>query len=121
MNEHNFQTSVASDATAQSVGGVTKANNLSEGKAQQQNNEAIEEELKSEQDEKPDDFKEEYPSGILLAPILIAILCAIFLTALDMTILGTAIPKITDEFGGLNMVSWVSFIFSVWLTGFLGY
>lgn len=45
-----------------------------------------------------------------LVPILIAVLCAVFLTALDMTIIGTAIPKITDEFQGLNMVSWVSLI-----------
>ena len=86
-----------------------KPKNIADEKTQQQNNQGIEEDVKSEQDEKPDDIKEEYPSGILLVPILIAILCAVFLTALDMTILGTAIPKITDEFGGLNMVSWVSF------------
>ena len=109
MNEHNFHTSIAFDATAQSAGGVVKPENIAEEKTQQQNNQGIEEDVKSEQDEKPDDVKEEYPSGILLVPILIAILCAVFLTALDMTILGTAIPKITDEFGGLNMVSWVSF------------
>jgi len=86
-----------------------KPENIAEEKVQHQNDQGIEEDVKSEQDEKPDDIKEDYPSGILLVPILIAILCAVFLTALDMTILGTAIPKITDEFGGLNMVSWVSF------------
>lgn len=47
-----------------------------------------------------------YPTGRRFAPILFALVCAVFLVALDMTIIGTAIPKITDEFNGLNMVSW---------------
>ncbi|KAI4939710.1 uncharacterized protein J4E92_000996 [Alternaria infectoria] len=118
MNEHNFHTSIAFDATAQSAGGVVKPENIAEEKTQQQNNQGIEEDVKSEQDEKPDDIKEEYPSGILLVPILIAILCAVFLTALDMTILGTAIPKITDEFGGLNMVSWYGSAYFMTFGGF---
>jgi hypothetical protein len=49
---------------------------------------------------------EEYPTGKKLVPVLLALICAVFLIALDMTIVGTAIPKITDEFDGLNMVSW---------------
>ncbi len=53
-------------------------------------------------------IKEEYPTGKLLIPILLAIIGTVFVVALDMTIVGTAIPKITDEFKGLNDVSWVS-------------
>lgn len=63
-----------------------------------------------EQEQKPatpDDAPvEEYPTGKQLIPVLLALICSVFLIALDMTIVGTAIPKITDEFGGLNMVSW---------------
>jgi hypothetical protein len=108
MNEHNFHASVAPDTTAQSASGVTTPDILAEEKEQQQDYQGIEDDGKSAQAEDPNDVKEEYPSGLMLVPILIAILCAVFLTALDMTIIGTAIPKITDEFEGLNMVSWVS-------------
>jgi hypothetical protein len=108
MNKHNFHTSVAPDTTAQSASGVTTPDILAEKKEQQQDYQGIEDDGKSAQAEDSNDVKEEYPSGLMLVPILIAILCAVFLTALDMTIIGTAIPKITDEFEGLNMVSWVS-------------
>ncbi len=47
-----------------------------------------------------------YPSGIRLALPVSASIVAVFLIALDQTIVGTAIPKITDEFHGLNDVSW---------------
>jgi hypothetical protein len=54
--------------------------------------------------------KEDYPNGMRLVPILVSTLCSVFLVSLDMTIIGTAIPKITDEFRGLDMVSWVSLL-----------
>jgi hypothetical protein len=54
--------------------------------------------------------REDYPNGMLLVPILVSTLCSVFLVSLDMTIIGTAIPKITDEFKGLDMVSWVSLL-----------
>lgn len=47
-----------------------------------------------------------YPTGGRLALITVALMLVIFLAALDQTILGTAIPKITDEFSGLDKVSW---------------
>ncbi|RYP52330.1 hypothetical protein DL769_010696 [Monosporascus sp. CRB-8-3] len=47
-----------------------------------------------------------YPHGVRLVVIMVALCMAIFLTALDQTIIGTAIPKITDEFQGLDKVSW---------------
>ncbi|KAJ9656120.1 hypothetical protein H2198_005176 [Neophaeococcomyces mojaviensis] len=49
---------------------------------------------------------EEYPHGARLAAIVISLMLGMFLVALDNTILGTAIPKITDEFHDLNKVSW---------------
>jgi hypothetical protein len=108
MSKPNFHTSAAPDTTAQSTSGVTTPDMLVAEKERRQNYQGIEDDGKSAQAEDSNDAKEEYPSGLMLVPILIAILCAVFLTALDMTIIGTAIPKITDEFEGLNMVSWVS-------------
>ncbi|KAH7369278.1 major facilitator superfamily-domain-containing protein [Plectosphaerella cucumerina] len=60
-------------------------------------------EVISTKQDAPDD---EYPSGIKLVAIVVALILAIFLASLDMTIVATAIPKITDEFGGLQDVSW---------------
>ncbi|EGX91502.1 efflux pump antibiotic resistance protein, putative [Cordyceps militaris CM01] len=54
-------------------------------------------------DEQPED---EYPSGTKLVFIVVALVLAIFLLALDMTIVATAIPKITEEFQGLDKVGW---------------
>jgi hypothetical protein len=47
---------------------------------------------------------------MLLVPILVSTLFFVFLVSLDMTIIGTAIPEITDEFQGLDMVSWVNLL-----------
>ncbi|KAK2594521.1 hypothetical protein QQS21_007802 [Conoideocrella luteorostrata] len=52
----------------------------------------------------PDDT--EYPTGMKLFFIVVALVMSIFLLALDMTIVATAIPKITDEFKGLDKVGW---------------
>ncbi|KIX00332.1 uncharacterized protein Z518_10471 [Rhinocladiella mackenziei CBS 650.93] len=47
-----------------------------------------------------------YPSGITLALISLALCLAVFLVALDNTIIATAIPKITDRFNSLGDVGW---------------
>ncbi|ORY58213.1 major facilitator superfamily transporter [Pseudomassariella vexata] len=47
-----------------------------------------------------------YPSGIALAALISALVLAIFMLALEMTVVAAAIPKITDEFQGLELVSW---------------
>ncbi|KAJ5836531.1 Major facilitator superfamily domain general substrate transporter [Penicillium robsamsonii] len=49
---------------------------------------------------------DEYPHGAYLAAVMFSLMLGMFLVALDNTILGTAIPKITDEFHDLNKVSW---------------
>jgi len=48
----------------------------------------------------------EYPTGAKMLAIVVALCLSIFLVALDMTIIATAIPKITDEFHGLDLVGW---------------
>ncbi|KAK2603369.1 hypothetical protein N8I77_009833 [Diaporthe amygdali] len=60
----------------------------------------------------------EYPTGIRLVFIVIALVLSVFLVSLDMTIVATAIPKITDEFHGLDDVSWYSSAFFMTLGGF---
>ncbi|KAL4770595.1 MFS general substrate transporter [Aspergillus nidulans var. acristatus] len=60
----------------------------------------------------------EYPQGISLVLIVVAVVLAIFLISLDQTILGTAIPKITDDFGGLDKVSWYGSAYFMTFGGF---
>jgi hypothetical protein len=59
-----------------------------------------------------------YATGKRLVLIFSALVCTIFLVSLDMTIIGTAIPKITDEFGGLDMVSWYGAAYFMTFGGF---
>jgi hypothetical protein len=48
---------------------------------------------------------EEYPSALNLGFMIVALVLAMFLASLDFTIVGTAIPKITEEFQALDSVS----------------
>ncbi|KAK1761599.1 major facilitator superfamily domain-containing protein [Echria macrotheca] len=47
-----------------------------------------------------------HQDGLKLVLLVSASIIAVFLIALDQTIVGTAIPKITDEFHGLSDISW---------------
>ncbi|OAA63636.1 Major facilitator superfamily domain, general substrate transporter [Niveomyces insectorum RCEF 264] len=60
----------------------------------------------------------EYPTGGRLVLITAAVAMAVFLAALDQTIVGTAIPKITDEFKGLDKVSWYGTAYFMTAGGF---
>ncbi|KAI5458814.1 major facilitator superfamily domain-containing protein [Mariannaea sp. PMI_226] len=60
----------------------------------------------------------EYPQGMKLFFIILALALSIFLASLDMTIVATAIPKITDEFPGLDKISWYSTAFFMTNGGF---
>ena len=74
-----------------------------------------------ERQEQPklDDAKSNaHPSGARLVCIVLALVLAIFLVSLDLTIVATAIPKITDEFHGLADVSWYSAAFFMTIGGF---
>ncbi|KAJ7250375.1 DHA14-like major facilitator [Mycena rebaudengoi] len=48
----------------------------------------------------------EYPEGLKLALITVALCLSVFLVALDNTIIATAIPKITDQFKSLDDIGW---------------
>lgn len=48
----------------------------------------------------------EYPSNLKAALIVASLFMAVFLVALDQTIIGTAIPKITDQFHSVQDVGW---------------
>ncbi|RDW88988.1 hypothetical protein BP6252_01020 [Coleophoma cylindrospora] len=48
----------------------------------------------------------EYPHGFKLAVILAALCLAVFLVALDQTIISTAIPTITDRFNSIQDIGW---------------
>jgi hypothetical protein len=52
------------------------------------------------------DEEVEYPHGLKLAVILAALCLAVFLVALDNTIISTAIPKITDHFNSITDIGW---------------
>lgn len=72
-----------------------------------------------EEKPKPDDAKfNEHPSGARLVCIVLALVLAIFLVSLDLTIVATVIPKITDEFHGLADLSWYSAAFFMTSGGF---
>ncbi|KAH8599286.1 putative HC-toxin efflux carrier [Bisporella sp. PMI_857] len=60
----------------------------------------------------------EYPGGFALWMIVVALVLSIFLVSLDMTIVATAIPKITDEFRGLDLVGWYGSAFFLTLASF---
>nr|POE75125.1 putative efflux pump gsfj [Quercus suber] len=60
----------------------------------------------------------EYPTGARLAAVVAALALAIFLVSLDLTIVATAIPKITDQFHGLSDIAWYSSAFFMTMGGF---
>ncbi len=60
----------------------------------------------------------DYPHAFPLAMIVIALVLSIFLVALDMTIVATAIPRITDEFHSLDQVGWYGSAFFLTIAAF---
>jgi MFS transporter, DHA2 family, glioxin efflux transporter len=60
----------------------------------------------------------DYPKAFSLAMIVVALVLAIFLVSLDMTIVATAIPRITDQFHSLDQVGWYGSAFFLTLAAF---
>ncbi|KAJ5156193.1 hypothetical protein N7492_008996 [Penicillium capsulatum] len=58
------------------------------------------------------------PGGITFFMTVAALAMSMFLVSLDMTIVATAIPKITDEFGGIELEGWYGSAFFVTLGSF---
>ncbi|KAK2606731.1 hypothetical protein N8I77_005462 [Diaporthe amygdali] len=61
---------------------------------------------------------DDYPAGATLALIVVALAMSMFLVALDMTIIATAVPKITDDFHSLEDIAWYGSAFFVTSGGF---
>ena len=57
-------------------------------------------------DEKAHAEDDNYPHGLKLVALIVALCLAVFLVALDQTIIATAIPKITDRFHSINDIGW---------------
>ena len=76
----------------------------------------------TENDEGPGDLSRiataDYPRTFQLAFIVVALVLSIFLVSLDMTIVATAIPRITDEFHSLNDVGWYGSAFFLTVASF---
>lgn len=64
---------------------------------------AMEKDAQAKRDEEED---MQYPHGPKLWIILSALCLAVFLVALDQTIIATAIPKITDHFNSIKDIGW---------------
>ncbi|PMD31482.1 MFS general substrate transporter [Hyaloscypha variabilis F] len=62
--------------------------------------------------------EDEYPKGFQFAFILIALILSIFMVALDLTIVATAIPKITDEFKSVSQIGWYGSAFFLTVASF---
>lgn len=52
------------------------------------------------------DVAPQYPGPGKLAIIMVSLYTSIFLISLDRTIIGVAIPHITDEFHSINDIGW---------------
>ncbi|EKG11352.1 Major facilitator superfamily [Macrophomina phaseolina MS6] len=63
--------------------------------------------------ETPDsgDDDSNYPTGVRLLTVIAALVLAMLLAVMDMTILATAIPHITDQFHSLDDVGWYASAF----------
>ncbi|KAI0157178.1 major facilitator superfamily transporter [Hypoxylon sp. FL1284] len=68
--------------------------------------------------ETDDEGEEQYPTGFKLFIVVVALVMTMFICALDLTIVATAIPSITDEFHGISDVSWYSSAFFMTDGGF---
>ncbi|EGP85536.1 unnamed protein product [Zymoseptoria tritici ST99CH_3D7] len=73
----------------------SEVNNPAEAKV-----EAIENEALSRQ------FSKDYPTGLKLTLITLALCLSVLCMALDNTIISTAIPRITDQFNSIDDVGW---------------
>src|SRR5204863_31182 len=64
------------------------------------------------------EVEEVYPGTVALIFIIVALVLAVFLFALDMTIVATEIPRITDEFHSLDQVGWYGSAFFLTVASF---
>ncbi|CCF36004.1 MFS transporter [Colletotrichum higginsianum] len=65
-----------------------------------------------------DDADVEYPQGLRLVLIIFGLAMAVFLVFLDMTLIATAIPAITNQFNSLQHVGWYGSAYMLSLCSF---
>ncbi|USP74923.1 MFS general substrate transporter [Curvularia clavata] len=61
---------------------------------------------------------DDYPSGSRFFGLLVALMLTIFLVAMDMTIVATAIPRITQEFNSIPDIGWYGSAFFLTISSF---
>ncbi|EOA86843.1 uncharacterized protein SETTUDRAFT_88585 [Exserohilum turcica Et28A] len=120
MFDKKTDSKAASDAVPQSESGTTTPDLVADEKApvKQDADPDVTEEAEIDKEDAAGTAEEEYQTGLPLALVMVSVLLTVCLTSLDMTIVGTAIPKITDEFHGLNMVSWYGSAYFMTFGGF---
>jgi MFS family permease len=59
-----------------------------------------------------------YPSGAKLVLLTVSLVLSILLAALDSTIIATAIPSITDQFGSIANIAWYGTAYAITNTSF---
>lgn len=109
--------SSSSDSTMQGDPRTASLSN-SEKKSQQDRDVIDSSQAGTESTEDQGEDGMEYPVPLALFFIVIALVLAIFLMALDMTIVATAIPKITDQFKSLDQVGWYGSAFFLTVASF---
>ncbi|KAJ5089393.1 hypothetical protein N7532_008077 [Penicillium argentinense] len=82
-----------------------------------ENGETATDEEAADEASEPQDTTE-YPYGVMLAFIVVALVLSVFLFSLNQTIVATAIPKITNEFKSIDDISWYGSAFFMTLGGF---
>ncbi|KAI1170393.1 MFS gliotoxin efflux transporter glia [Nemania sp. FL0916] len=70
------------------------------------------------EDSASSDGTDDRPHGLRLFVVIAALFLSIFLVALDLTIVATAIPRITDEFHSINDIGWYAAAFFIVLGAF---
>jgi MFS transporter, DHA2 family, glioxin efflux transporter len=60
-----------------------------------------------------------YPTGIRFVLLTLGLIFTVFLSALDTSILSTAIPAITDEFGTVKDVGWYGAAYTITNAAFI--
>ncbi|KAM5463902.1 hypothetical protein MauCBS54593_007347 [Microsporum audouinii] len=76
---------------------------------------------KTEADALPNDDSNnavEYPNAFWASCVSVGVAFGLFLVGLDMTIVAAAIPRITDEFKGINLVGWYGSAYFITLACF---
>ncbi|KAJ6444363.1 efflux pump antibiotic resistance protein [Purpureocillium lavendulum] len=111
MTLHQAKTSSEDKAEKASLSSVsTPKDTVKAAPAGEQDDEACEPDLEKPQQSKPpfqDEAEKNYkPKTAKFWLIMLSAFVAMFLVALDRTILSTAIPRITDDFGSLGDIGW---------------